>query len=85
MGSWGYTAIRTTLPSGWYGMEWIEPIIAAIPSWLALREGESFISCIGGGGTVSCTPPLCTIPVQKRPDYKTYQQTTNMFLPGPNK
>ena len=24
-------------------MEWIEPIIAAIPSWLALREEESFI------------------------------------------
>ena len=38
-------------------MEWvvIELIIAAIPSWLALREGESFISWLGGGdGTVVC-------------------------------
>ena len=44
MGLWSIPAIRTTLPSEWNGLESVEMIIAAIPSWLALREGESFIS-----------------------------------------
>jgi hypothetical protein len=35
----------------WNGLEWVELIIAAIPSWLAPREGESFISwlLVGAG------------------------------------
>ena len=71
-------------------MEWNGLIIAAKPSWLALREEESFIYWLLVGRDCCLrprrfTPRLCTLPVQRRPDYKTYQQTTNMFLPGPNK
>ena len=80
-------------------MVWNGLVIASIPSWLALREVESFpIWLLLGAGLVYASwkmystlvyhtgaVPAEHYSVQKRPDYKTYQQTTNMFFPGPRK
>ncbi|WP_286261941.1 DUF1295 domain-containing protein [Thalassotalea atypica] len=80
-------------------MVWNALVIAAIPSWLALFESESlaifillglgllFVSKIMYTTLVTYTGavPAEYYSVQKRPAYKVYQQTTNMFFPGPNK
>ena len=96
VGLWKYTR-HPNYFAEW--MVWNGLIIAAIPSWLTLREGESLISwLLVGAGLLFASWKMYTtlvhhtgaVPseyysVQKRPDYKTYQQTTNMFFPGPNK
>jgi steroid 5-alpha reductase family enzyme len=80
-------------------MVWNGLVIASIPSWLALYESESFIiwSLLGAGLLFASwkmytklvyhtgAVPAEYYSVQKRPDYKTYQETTNMFFPGPGK
>ena len=80
-------------------MVWNGLIIAAIPSWLALYEVESLgIWLLLGAGLLFASWKMYSTLVydtgaepseyysaQKRPEYKTYQQTTNMFFPGPNK
>jgi len=80
-------------------MVWNALVIAAIPSWLALYQGEStlvwgllavgllFTSRVMYTTLVYYTGavPAEYYSVKKRPEYKKYQQTTNIFFPGPNK
>ena len=80
-------------------MVWNGLIIAAVPSFLNLYGAESLITwlLLGTGLLFASWKMYSTLvfdtgaepseyySVQKRPDYKTYQQTTNMFFPGPNK
>ena len=80
-------------------MVWNGLIIAAIPSWLSLRGAESdpvwFLLGLGllmaskfMYSTLVYTTgavPSEYYSVQKRPDYKEYQQQTNRFFPGPRK
>ena len=80
-------------------MVWNGLIIAAVPSFLNLYGAESLITwlLLGIGLLFASWKMYSTLvfdtgaepseyySVQKRPDYKTYQQTTNMFFPGPNK
>jgi len=77
-------------------MVWNALIIASVPSWWALQSVEStpvwillglclgFVSRIMYVTLVHYTgaKPAEFYSVQKRPDYKQYQQTTNMFFPG---
>ena len=78
-------------------MVWNALVIAAIPSWIALFNHESVIvfALLGLGllftsrimyitlVTYTGAVPAEYYSVQKRPAYKDYQQTTNMFFPGP--
>jgi len=80
-------------------MVWNALVIAAIPSWLALYPSSSIIivALLGLGllmasrimyvtlVTYTGAVPAEFYSVQKRPAYKEYQQTTNMFFPGPRK
>ena len=80
-------------------MVWNGLVIASIPSWLALYQQESIVIwLLLGVGILLASKMMYTtlvyytgaVPaeyysVQKRPEYKTYQQTTNMFFPGPHK
>jgi steroid 5-alpha reductase family enzyme len=80
-------------------MVWNGLVIAAIPSWLALNQQEStIIWLLLGVGVLLASRMMYTtlvfytgaVPaefysVQKRPQYKEYQRTTNIFFPGPNK
>ena len=80
-------------------MVWNGLIIASIPSWIALYQQESiFIWGLLGAGLLFVSRIMYTtlvyhtgaVPaeyysVQKRPEYKSYQQTTNIFFPGANK
>ena len=80
-------------------MVWNGLIIAAIPSWLSLKGAESdpvwFLLGLGllmaskfMYSTLVYTTgavPSEYYSVQKRPDYKEYQQQTNRFFPGPRK
>ena len=80
-------------------MVWNGLIIAAVPSFLNLYGAESLITwlLLGIGLLFASWKMYSTLvfdtgaepseyySVQKRPDYRTYQQTTNMFFPGPNK
>ncbi len=77
-------------------MVWNALLIASIPSWWALESVESmpvwillglglvFVSRIMYVTLVHYTgaKPAEFYSVQKRPEYKKYQQTTNMFFPG---
>ena len=77
-------------------MVWNGLIIAAIPSWLArsaqdgwlvwalLGAGLLFVSRIMYVTLVHYTgaKPAEYYSVQKRPEYRAYQETTNMFFPG---
>jgi steroid 5-alpha reductase family enzyme len=80
-------------------MVWNALVIAAIPSWLA-RSGQDgslvwillglgllFVSRIMYYTLVHYTGarPAEYYSVQKRPEYRAYQETTNMFFPGPVK
>lgn len=74
---------------------WTGIVIAAIPSWLLLRDTESafvwLILGIGGAGAslmlyitlvyLTGAIPAEYYSVRKRPEYKAYQETTNMFFP----
>jgi|TARA_B110001469_G_scaffold76639_1_gene72642 steroid 5-alpha reductase family enzyme len=80
-------------------MVWNGLVIASIPSWLALYQQEStIIWAVLGLGILFASRMMYTTLVyytgavpaefysaQKRPEYKTYQETTNIFFPGPNK
>jgi steroid 5-alpha reductase family enzyme len=96
IGLWQYSR-HPNYFSEW--MVWNGLVIAAIPSWLALYEVESFIIwlLLGAGLMYASRKMYATLvyhtgaepseyySAQKRPDYKLYQQTTNMFFPGPKK
>ena len=80
-------------------MVWNALVIASIPSWLQLYPNMSvIIFVLLGAGllmpsrimyvtlvTYTGAVPAEYYSVQKRPAYKDYQQTTNMFFPGPTK
>ena len=80
-------------------MVWNGLVIAAIPSWLSLKAFESEpVWLLLGIGLLLASKFMYTtlvyttgaVPseyysVQKRPDYKDYQQQTNRFFPGPIK
>lgn len=80
-------------------MVWNGLVIAAIPSWLALYDHESIIiwGLLGAGLLMASKMMYSTLvyhtgavpaeyySVQKRPEYRAYQETTNIFFPGPNK
>ena len=80
-------------------MVWNGLVIAAIPSWLSLKalESEPVWLLLGIGLLLASKFMYTTLvyttgavpseyySVQKRPDYKDYQQQTNRFSPGPRK
>ena len=80
-------------------MVWNALVIASIPSLLQLYPNMSVIILVLLGVGLLMTSRIMYITlvtytgavpaeyysVQKRPDYKDYQQTTNMFFPGPTK
>ena len=80
-------------------MVWNGLVIAAIPSWLSLKgfESEPVWLLLGIGLLLASKFMYTTLvyttgavpseyySVQKRPDYKDYQQQTNRFFPGPIK
>ena len=80
-------------------MVWNGLVIAAIPSWLALRGAESdLVWLLLGLGLLLASKFMYSTLVyitgavpseyysaQKRPGYKEYQQQTNRFFPGPRK
>ena len=80
-------------------MVWNALVIVSIPSWLQLYPNISVIIFVLLGAGLLMTSRVMyvtlvtytgAIPaeyysVQKRPAYKDYQQTTNMFFPGPTK
>lgn len=80
-------------------MVWNALVIAAIPSWLALYNVENIgLFLLLGLGllfvsrtmyvtlvTYTGAVPAEYYSVQKRPEYRDYQATTNMFFPGPRK
>jgi len=80
-------------------MVWNGIVIAAIPSWLALYNQESFVIwALLGAGLMMVSRLLYltlvyltgAVPSEyysklKRPEYEAYQNTTNIFFPGPRK
>jgi len=96
VGLWRYSR-HPNYFSEW--MVWNALIIAAIPSWLALQSSTPIaIWALLGLGLLFASRMMYTtlvyytgaVPsefysVQKRPEYKHYQQTTNIFFPGPVK
>ncbi|MEM7435282.1 MAG: DUF1295 domain-containing protein [Myxococcota bacterium] len=80
-------------------MVWNGLLIAAIPSWWALRGSEHLIvwALLGAGLLFVSRAMYATLvyytgavpsehfSVQKRPAYADYQRQTNMFFPGPVK
>lgn len=96
VGLWKYTR-HPNYFAEW--MVWNGLIIASIPSWILLYDTESMtIWILLGLGLLFTSRMMYTtlvyhtgaIPseyysLKKRPDYKTYQETTNIFFPGPKK
>ena len=96
VGLWKYTR-HPNYFAEW--MVWNGLIIASIPSWILLYNAESMtIWILLGLGLLFTSRMMYTtlvyhtgaIPseyysLKKRPEYKSYQQTTNIFFPGPNK
>ncbi|MEC8839466.1 MAG: DUF1295 domain-containing protein [Candidatus Neomarinimicrobiota bacterium] len=80
-------------------MVWNALVIASIPSWMKLYPNMSVIIFVLVGVGLLLTSRIMYVTlvtytgavpseyysVQKRPAYKDYQQTTNMFFPGPTK
>ena len=80
-------------------MVWNGLVIASIPSWLALYQQEFMViwALLGLGILMASRLMYTTLvfytgavpsefySLQKRPEYKKYQQTTNIFFPGANK
>jgi len=80
-------------------MVWNGLVIAAIPSWLVLYDVESLViwGLLGAGLLFASWKMYSTLvyhtgavpsehySVQKRPEYKAYQETTNRFFPGPGR
>ncbi len=77
-------------------MVWNALLIASIPSWWALQSIENvWVWALMGVGLLLVSyfmyvtlvhytgaKPAEFYSLQKRPEYKTYQQSTNMFFPG---
>ncbi len=96
VGLWKYTR-HPNYFAEW--MVWNALVIAAIPSWLALYDNEALVIWVllGAGVLMASRIMYVTLvyytgaipaeyfSVKKRPEYKAYQQTTNMFFPGPKK
>ena len=96
VGLWKYTR-HPNYFAEW--MVWNGLIIASIPSWILLYNTESMMLWVLLGlGLLFTSRMMYTtlvyhtgaIPseyysLKKRPEYKSYQQTTNIFFPGPNK
>ena len=96
VGLWKYTR-HPNYFAEW--MVWNGLIIASIPSWILLYDTESMtIWILLGLGLLFTSRMMYTtlvyhtgaIPseyysLKKRPDYKTYQETTNIFFPGSKK
>ena len=80
-------------------MVWNALVLASIPSWFQLYPNISVIIFVLLGVGLLMTSRIMYVTlvtytgavpaeyysVQKRPAYKDYQQTTNMFFPGPTK
>ena len=96
VGLWKYTR-HPNYFAEW--MVWNGLIIASIPSWILLYDTESMtIWILLGLGILFTSRMMYTtlvyhtgaIPseyysLKKRPEYKAYQDTTNIFFPGPKK
>jgi len=96
VGLWRYSR-HPNYFSEW--LVWTALVIASIPSWLALYEYENILmwSLIGVGLFLASKFMYTTLvyytgavpaehfSVLKRPEYKAYQERTNMFFPGPVK
>jgi len=92
VGLWGYSR-HPNYFSEW--LVWTGIVIAAFPSWLALQNTETtFIWIVLGLGSVMVSVFLYitliyltgAIPseyysVRKRPEYRLYQESTNIFFP----
>jgi len=80
-------------------MVWNGLIIASIPSWILIYNQESLIIWVLLGLSLLWTSRLMYMTLvyhtgavpseyysaQKRPEYRSYQEKTNIFFPGPNK
>ena len=80
-------------------MVWNGLIIASVPSWLYLQGTETLpVWLVVGLGLLYLSrgmyvflvyqtgaEPSEYFSVQKRPDYKAYQESTNQFFPGPSR
>lgn len=80
-------------------MVWNGLVVASIPSWLALYQQETVViwALLGVGILLASKMMYTTLvyytgavpsefySLQKRPEYKAYQQSTNIFFPGPVK
>ena len=96
IGLWKYSRHPNYFPE-W--MVWNSLVITSIPSWIQLYNKMSLIFfLLFGVGlimvsrimyftlvTYTGAVPAEYYSVQKRPAYKNYQKTTNMFFPGPTK
>ena len=96
VGLWRYTR-HPNYFAEW--MVWNGLIIASIPSYIALFDSEVFWLWIFIGIALLYTSRIMYISLvyltgavpseyyssQKRPAYKAYQQSTNIFFPGPKK
>ena len=96
IGLWKYTR-HPNYFAEW--MVWNGLIIASIPSYISLFDSEALWLWIMIGVALLYTSRIMYITLvyltgavpseyysaQKRPGYKTYQQSTNIFFPGPKK
>ena len=96
VGLWRYTR-HPNYFAEW--MVWNGLIVASIPSYISLFDSEVFWLWILIGIALLYTSRIMYITLvyltgaipseyysaQKRPDYKAYQQSTNIFFPGPKK
>ena len=96
VGLWRYTR-HPNYFAEW--MVWNGLIIASVPSYIALFDSEVFWLWIFIGIALLYTSRIMYITLvyltgavpseyyssQKRPNYKAYQQSTNIFFPGPKK
>lgn len=92
IGLWKYSR-HPNYFSEW--LVWTALVVASIPSWLLLKETESFfiwvvfgIGVLGASVMLFITlvyltgaKPAEYYSVRKRPDYKAYQESTRMFFP----